>query len=175
LRGALVALLLAVACGGLGCGGSSSRDESGAPPYAFQPEGTNDGPVVFLRERLGGSRVQVDVVARGILEVHGSAFRVTWDPAALSFVQAQAGPSWSSRALLLAREAAPGELAVAWAEKGEARGHDATSELLLGTLVFEAKGQKGTPLAFRAARSALVDRAGRELPVTWRAGTLVAR
>lgn len=156
------------------CGGSKAGDTPPGPvSFAAEPE--SDGAVVFLRGRTEGDRVFADVVARGMTDVHGTAFRVTWDPDALAFVEAQHSPAWSSKAVLLTKEAAPGTLAVAWSEKGETAGHDASSPLVLGTLVFDAKSRKGTPIAFRTGRSMVVNHEGKPQAVAWRAGSVSAR
>lgn len=157
-----------------GCGGSKAGD--GPPgPVSFAAEPESDGAVVFLRGRTDGDRVFADVVARGIGDLHGTAFRVTWDPDALGFVEAQHAPAWSDKAVLLTKEASPGTLVVAWSEKGEVAGHDATSPLVLGTLVFDAKSRKGTRVAFRTDRSTVVDHEGKPQAVAWRAGSIPAR
>ena len=167
------ALALAVALAGAACGGSSA-DEA-APPVSFAADPEAGGSAVFLRGRAERDRIFVDVLARGLADVHGTAFRVTWDPEALAFVEAQPSGTWSSKAVLLAKEPVAGQLAVAWTEKGESAGHDATLPIVLGTLVFDAKGRRGTALAFRAERSTVVDRLGRPAIVAWRAGSVRAR
>jgi hypothetical protein len=168
-----VALAITLALGAAACDASSGGDR--AQTLSFDAEPDSEGPVVFLRGRSEQERIHVDVVARGVSDVHGAAFRVTWDPEAIAFVEAQASGPWSSKAVLLAREPVPGQLAVAWSEKGEAAGHDASAPLVLGTLVFEAKSRKGTALAFRAARSTVVDHRGQPTRVAWRAGSIPAR
>lgn len=167
-------LIFASALALAACGGSKAGDTPPGP-VSFTAEPESDGAVVFLRGRTDGDRVFADVVARGMTDVHGTAFRVTWDPDALSFVEAQRSPAWSMRAVLLAKEAAPGTLAVAWSEKGEVTGHDASNGLVLGTLVFDAKSRKGTPIAFRTERSTLVNHEGKPHAVAWRAGSIPAR
>ena len=169
----LVALALGLGLGAAACNGASADDSS--PPVSFAADPEADGPVVFLRGRPERDRVYVDVLARGVTEVHGTAFRMSWDPEALAFVEARASETWSSSAILLAKEPIPGQLAVAWSEKGESAGHDASLPVLLGTLVFDAKGRRGTSLAFRAERSTVVDRRGSAAIVAWRAGSIPAR
>lgn len=117
----------------------------------------------------------VDVVARGAPNMHGIAFRLGWDPEALAFVEARAGSAWSKNAVLIAKEGTPGQLAVAWSEKGEGVGIDAKTDLVIGALVFEVKGRKAATLSFRTERSALVDPKGTPMRVTWRGGTIPAR
>jgi hypothetical protein len=138
------------------------------------PEGSAS---VFLRAEptnvLLPERMVVDVVARGAADLHGAAFRVTWDTAALGFVEAKSGTPWSKQSLALAKEGTPGELAVVWAEKGEA-GIDANGETILGTLAFDVRGRRGTALAFKPERSQLVDKKGARLEASWSGGRLSA-
>ncbi|MBX3200076.1 MAG: hypothetical protein KF894_18220 [Labilithrix sp.] len=182
-RGATAAAAIALA---VGCG--SDTPEKTSPPAAPTDRATDDapgaGPVVFLRDRPasraerggGGDVVALDVVARGVARsVHGAAFRLQWQPGDLGFVEARTGNAWSSRALTLAREGLPGELVVAWTERGRGGGLDASGETLLGTLTFERKTRGDVAVAFRAERSSLRDPDGAEVPVTWRGGHVPAR
>lgn len=171
-RALVFALGLAVSLAA--CGGSTTT-EPAPGPVVFAPEQESDGAVVFLRGRTEGTRLVADVVAKGIADVHGAAFRVRWDPEALALVETRAADAWSKSAVLLAKEAAPGQLVVAWSEKGEAAGHDATSPLVLGTLVFETKGRKGTTIAFTRGRSTVVSREGKAIAAGWRAGSIADR
>ncbi len=170
IAAALLASTLALA----GC--SSSKDEGPPGPITFNAEGDADGPVVFLRGKPEGERLVVDVVARNASNVHGIAFRMTWDPEALAFASATPGGAWSKSAIVLAKEGTPGQLAVAWTEKGEATaGFDAKSDTILGVLVFDVKGRKGANLAFRAERSQIVDAKGKPIAVTWKGGSVPTR
>lgn len=166
------ALVVAVATG---CSSSSSGD--GAPgPLAFSADpASNAAAEVYLEGRTEGDRVIVDVVAKGVKDVHGTAFRLKWDPEALALASATPSQTWSKQAVLLSTEALPGMLAIAWAEKGDGSGHDATEPLVLGTITFDAKGRKGTPVSFRTERSAIVDHEGKTQSVSWRAGSVPAR
>ena len=160
-----------------GCASDEPPPPTGAPgPVAFAAEGAADGATVFLREQgpLQPNRLVVDVVARGAPDVHGVAFRVTWDPEALGFVEARGGAPWSPAVLSLAKEGSPGQLAVAWTEQG-AKGIDASAETVLGTLTFDARGAKGTALDFKVERSQLVDKKGTRVGVTWRGGRVPPR
>ncbi len=179
------AALFAIATAGAACTSSDARESGPAGPAAFVGDVPADGATVFLRARKGGEvaatassgateHLFVDVVARGAPDVHGAALRVTWDPEALAFVEAQSGATWSKQALALAKEGAPGQLAVMWAEKGE-RGIDATTETVIGTLVFDARGRKGSAVAFKAERSQLVDKKGSAIVVAWRGGAVAPR
>ena len=166
------ALIVALATG---CS-SSSSGENPPGPLAFTADpGSNASSEVYLEGRTEGDRVIVNVVAKGVKEVHGTAFRVKWDPEALSLVEAKASETWSTQAILLAKESLPGTLVVAWAEKGEGVGHDATEPLVLGSITFNAVGRKGSAVTFRTERSAIVDHEGKTQTVAWRAGNVPAR
>lgn len=165
------ALVIAVTTG---CSSSSSSDMPGPLAFTSDP-GSNAAAEIYLEGRTEGDRVIVDVVAKGVKDVHGAAFRMKWDPDALALVEAAPSQTWSKQAVLLSKEALPGTLAIAWAEKGDGTGHDATEPLVLGTLTFDAKGRKGTAVSFRAERSAVVDQEGKTQSVAWRAGSVPPR
>jgi hypothetical protein len=137
-----------------------------------------DGATIGLRSRslllTPRDHVIVDVVAHGAADLHGAAFRVTWDPATLSFVEAASGPKWSKEAIALAKEGTPGQLAVVWTEKGQTS-IDAKDETVLGTLTFAVVSRKSTALAFMNERAQVVDKTGAPVAVTWRGGTVAAR
>jgi hypothetical protein len=171
------ALLLLALAFGPACTSGDTRGGNTLGDFTFEPEvQVEDGTSVSLRGRLdplAPDRFVVDVVARGTVNLHGAAFRVTWDADALGFVEARSGPPWSKNALALAKEGAPGQLAVAWSERGET-GIDAT-DAILGTLVFQTKPHRGTRLSFKTERSQLVDKKGTRLDAHWHSGTLIPR
>jgi hypothetical protein len=144
----------------------------------FAADTPSDGATVFLRGReadvAAPNLVMVDVVARGAADLHGAAFRVTWDPEALAFIDAKSGSPWSKQVLAMAKEGSPGQLAVAWTERGEI-GIDASGETVIGTLTFDIHGRKGTTLGFKTERSQLVDRKGTLVAVKWIGGSITAR
>ena len=170
---ALFAASLAVS----GCTSNDNTSEPPPGPAALTPEADGDGTAVFLRGRTpvaASNRLVVEVVARGAHDLHGAAFRMTWDPDALTFVEASRGDAWSKNVLAMAKEGSPGQLAVVWTEQGE-KGIDATSETILGTLTFDTRGHKATPLAFKLERSELVDKKGVKVAAKWRGGSVPAR
>lgn len=161
-----------------GCESGESRPGPSPVPSGFTPdEATPAGPpAVYLQgRRVEGERVVVDVIARGAPDVHGAAFRLRWDPAKLTFVQARGSDAWSRQALLLAKEGAPGELAVAWTEKGSGSAIDARADTRLGSIDFLVKTLDGAALAFRADRSMLLDAKGSPVAVAWRGGQVGPR
>lgn len=154
-----------------GCGGD---DKPAAPSLAVDapPE---TGSAVFLRGRSEGTRLAVDVFARGVADVHGIALRIGFTPGVLTLVEGTRGPAWSAQAVTLAKEGTPGEVALTWAEKGSAPGFAAVNETLLGTLRFDVKGRDATPLTIRAERSRVIDAAGNVVTVEYRGGQVGAR
>jgi len=177
------AALLALALGCVpGCN-TSEVYSKGTGPMAFAADAPAadapaDGASVVLRSRplevVPRDHVIVDVVARGAKDLHGAAFRVTWDPETLTFVEAQNAAVWSKQLIALAKEGTPGQLAVVWTEKGETS-LDATAETVLGTLTFEIKGRKSTALAFMQERARVVDKLGAPVAVKWQGGVVAAR
>ena len=164
----------------MGC--SSEKKKSDAhPPTGFTANDPTKqkGATVLLRGHTsdgGNGNVAVDVVARGIDRgVHGAAFRLHWDPAQLGFNVARGSRAWSSQALLLTKEGAPGELVVAWTEKGNGVGISASAETVLGTIELAVKAKDGGDLAFRPDRSTLRDSNGAPIDVEWRGGHVDAR
>ena len=169
------AVLLATSLALAGC--SENTRETSAGPVAFTQETNADGATVFMRGRtdpLAPNRLYVDVIARGAPDVHGAAFRVTWDASSLAYVESKNGMFWSKDALAMVKEGSPGQLAVVWTEQGE-MGIDATHETVIGTLTFETRGRDATSLAFKTERSQLVDRKGVKLDAKWHGGTVAAR
>lgn len=169
-------LLMSVLLGAPGC--STKDTQSGPAPMTFMAATPPEGPGVVLRSQppsvLLPNRITVDVVARGAPDLHGVAFRLSYDPAALGFIEATSGAPWSKQALAMAKEGAPGELAVVWAEKGEL-GFDANGETVLGSIVFEVHGRTGTTVRFKNERSQLVDKKGVRVAATWSGGQIAAR
>jgi hypothetical protein len=167
-----LALLCAAGCT------SGDTQPNGARPMTFVAAEPSEGPSVLLRSQptsvLFPDRITVDVVARGAADLHGAAFRLSWDSSALGFIEAKSGAPWSKQALAMAKEGSPGELAVVWAEKGES-GIDASGETVLGTIVFEVHGRRGTTLGFKSERSQLVDKKGVRVEATWAGGAIAAR
>ena len=175
-RGLGHALALGLLLGAAACA-DDPRPAPPPPASTFVADLPEPGASVFLRSLPGANtaeRIVVEVVARGAPELHGAAFRLTWDAAALELVTAEVGEAFSKQALALAKEAAPGQLAVVWAEKGE-KALDASGETILGTLTFARRGRSGSVLAFRKDRSQVVDKKGAPVVTSWRGGSVSPR
>lgn len=153
---------------------AACSSDPGPVTFASEPAAA-EGATVFLRGRPEGDLVVVDVVARGAPEVHGTALRLTWNPNELTHVETKQSLVWSKGALFLAKEGTPGQLAIAWTERGPSAAIDATNETVLGTMVFHVKGTNGSAIAFKTERSALVDSKGKPIPVAFRNGSVPAR
>ncbi|HEY8075624.1 MAG TPA: cohesin domain-containing protein [Labilithrix sp.] len=161
-------------CALLACGKADGSATDTAPPAAFVSDDHGDGAAVFLRGRPEGDKLLVDVVARGAPDLHGAALRVKFDPSALKFLSADASGVWSKSALSASKEGTPGQLAIAWVEKGEV-GIAAKTDSTLGTIAFERKTSAATSLEFKTQRSGLVDHLGAPVTVAWHGGTVAAR
>jgi hypothetical protein len=166
VRTVLFALVLA------GCTAADAPHDAPASVATFVGDPAPAGPAVFVRGHGDASNLYVDVLARGAPDVHGAALRVTFDPDALAFVGSEAAPVWTKKSMALAKEGTPGQLAIAWFAKGE-RGVAAGDETLLGTLTFAVHGSKGSAIAFKPERSALVDRKGTPVELAFRGGRVV--
>jgi len=164
-------LALALALALAACTSAPSTNDAAGPSATLIAEAPPDGPAVFVRGRGEGRTMQVDVVARGAPTLHGAALRVTFDPDALAFSGAEPSSAWTRRSMSLAKEGTPGQLAIAWFEKG-GRGIPADAETVLGTLSFDVKAKKESAIAFRTERSSLVTPDGKPIPVTFRGGAL---
>jgi hypothetical protein len=156
----------------LGCGSSAPKNDAPDAPAASVNDTTTNRAAVYAKSRLEGDRLIVDVIARGAADIHGAAFRMHWDTAKLSFLEAAESDAWSRQALHLAKEGAPGELVVAWTEKGSGAAIDGREDTRLGTITFTSKNS-GTPESppqamFRSDRSMLLDSRGARIDVAWR-------
>ncbi len=173
MRALLFSMLLAecIAC-------SQATPSSGpteADSVSFTPASPAGGPSVYLRGRAEGAQVIVEVMGRDLRDVHGVAFRVLYDPEALSFVDATSSSKWSRKSVALAKAGTGGQLAVTWSEMGAVTGVDALSETTLGTLRFDVHGAHSSAIAFREDRSTVLDTRGTAIAVTWRGGSVAGR
>lgn len=160
-----LALLVVLA----GCTSSGSGGGAPEPTGVFTADEVPAGPAVFVRGRAEGTTLQVDVVARGAPDLHGAALRLAFDPDALAFTSAEASSAWSRKSMAVAKEGTPGQLAIAWFEKG-ARGIKADAETVLGTLTFDVKTKSPSAITFRTERSSIVDHDGKRIDTTFRGG-----
>jgi hypothetical protein len=170
MRSILAGLLLVTVAG---C--SEAPPSAAVHPLELQSQPAPDGATGNLRGRqevFVHDRVVFDVVARGAPDLHGAAFRLSWDPEALALVSAHHGPTWSKQSIALTKEALPGQLLVAWTEKGEVA-IDATRETVLGTLTFDLRNHQPASVSFKTERSQLVSKKGTKLDnVAWRDATI---
>jgi len=175
---ALLSLLLSLSALALGCESAEPKPLPPPVPVGFTPSeeaNAGGGAEVYLKGRVDGDRVVVDVIAKGAADVHGVAFRLHWDNAKLGFLEARASNAWSPKAVLLAKEGLPGELVIAWTEKGTGITVDARDDTILGSIDFTVKTHDGATLNFRPDRSMLLDTKGINLAKAWRGGNVAAR
>lgn len=165
----LLALVMLV----VGCGSDATKRR---PSWrADEPAAdASVAPKATVRLRWNGSveRAVVDVVASDVSEIHGAAFRLTWDPAKLSLGNVTAGTEWSPQALRVSKEGLPGELVVVWSELGTGGGIGASTEAVLGSIAVTLKTSDPASIDFRPARSTLRDAKDEVITVEWR-GTAI--
>lgn len=169
MRGLLLCVFVAA------CHGDPSPAPAPAPSAEFTTDDASGAATVFLRGKStpDGNQIVVDVVARGATDVHGAAFRLTFDPEVLSYVEVKRGDRFSAGSMNITREVKPGELMAAWTETG-AVGFAANDDTILGTLTFDVKARgRATSMGFRSERSTLVDRNGKTAApsLSWRGGS----
>lgn len=172
---ALAPALLALALGAAGCDSPPANEAPPPGPIAFAADPAGAGPAIVLRSKPNATQLVVEVVSREIPSIHGIAFRLTWDPALLTFSGATAANVWTKDAVMLAKEGTPGQLAVAWTEKGESGGIASGDETILGTLTFDVPGKAGAAITFRPERSRVVDAKGMTVQARWVGGNVPAR
>ncbi|HVJ93320.1 MAG TPA: cohesin domain-containing protein [Labilithrix sp.] len=168
-----VLALLAV----VGCDERTPAKATTAPQSSgFETDEPTSGPSVFLRGRVEAPHLVLDLVASGATnEIHGAAFRLSWDPDKLAFVEAHGSHAWSKQSVQLAKEASPGELLVVWTEKGAVTAIPAGNETILGSIAYTLKTHEPTTVAFRPDRCTLRDAKGTPIPVSWRGGRLTGQ
>jgi hypothetical protein len=144
-------------------------------PLSFVADTPGAGAAIYLRGTAAGEVLTVEVLARDIADLHGVALRLEWDPSALALATVTRAAAWFDPAIDLSKQGTPGQLAIVWSERGPRAGLDARSELTLGTLVFDALEKRPTSLAFRVARSGVVDRRGAAVAVSFAGGAVPPR
>lgn len=164
-----LALVLLVGCG--------SDPPKGRPaPHAKgteQPDASTDPPpTVRLRWNGDLEHAVIDVVARDVSAIHGTAFRLTWDPAKVALGDVTAGTEWSPQAIRVAKEGLPGELVVVWTERGVGGGLNASTEAVLGSIAVTLKTSEPATIAFRPERSTLRNMKDEAITVEWRGTTI---
>lgn len=160
--------VLVAAMSAFGCGRTEQKE---LPPVLVSPP-EDEAATVALDTRFDGDHIVIDVLAHGVPDVHGIAFRVSFDPSVMRFASSLTSSTWSKQAMALAKEGTAGELAVLWTEQGELAFVDATPRMVLGTLVFDrldkSRPLTGKAFRFRPERSRVMDRKGNSVRVAWR-------
>ena len=167
----LLLALAALACGSDDGGSGASQ---GKPSFAFVPEGNPSGVAVTLRQKeLGKDRLVLELVGHSLSELYGAAFRISYDPGALTFQALELSPAWKASPKALGSAKTPGLLVGTLTHQGKAAGISG-GEVVLGTLTFALTEQKPGVIAFVGDRSALVGVDGKRVAgASWAGGALV--
>lgn len=141
----------------------SSDDESprpkAKPVWVFEPAATPAGVSLTLRQKeLGPDRLVLELVGHSLQGLYGTAFRLSYDPAVLSFEKLDS-PSFP---LALGSAKTPGLLVGTVSEKGTSTGKSG-GELVLATLTFAITQAKPSAIGFVTSRSALVGEDGKPI------------
>lgn len=171
-------------CLALGLGLAACGDDAPVPPPRAAAVATaaapsfvadhGDGARVLLREaELTADRLVLDVVASATGALHGASFRLTFDPAVVAYSGFAAGSSFGGSDIVLAKEAKPGLVVLAFSKLGAATPVDLDGgERVLATLTFAKVAAGQSRIAWTAARSRLADPAGKTIAVAFLGGTV---
>ena len=171
MRKAIAALLLAktlVAC-------SSSEPEAGKA--TFDADTTPPNPSISLRARaLDGRTLTLNVVTHGVDELYGAAFRLSYDPRSLRFVELARGSAFSDRTdvSVLGRETQAGLLIGVATLVGQSRGAPlkAAGEATIATVTLAIDSRSSSRIDFVPGRSVALDEGGREIVLGTSGGRL---
>jgi len=166
---ALVAALV-LACSSSDGGGS--KKPSGG--ISFVPAPVPAGTSVTLRAKeINEQRLVLEVVAHGVQELYGVAFRLKFDPAALKFEKLEPSSVWDgSPSVSLGSVPEGGLLLGSVSRKGKANGI-AADGAVVAVLRFEVVQKAASSIQLLANRSILVAPDGKVLPgVSWAGGAI---
>ena len=156
----VILMLSAVACS------SSDGKGGGGPAVAgrlqFVPDGAPSTPHVWLRAKsLTETQLVLELVANGVTDLYGVAFRLRYDPAVLAFDSLEASSLWGTPApLSMGSQKTPGLLLGVVTQQGKAAGL-AADEQVLATLTLRVLQQSESPVELVAERSAVVGSDGK--------------
>ena len=125
------------------------------------------GASISLRAgAFDGKKLTFDLVTRGVDEVYGAAFRLSYDPACLRFVELDRGNAVTDRedALVLGREARPGLLLGVATRVGPSGGvASAGDETAIVRVTLAIESRSDTRLELVPGRSVALDATGHEV------------
>jgi hypothetical protein len=159
---AIVLLGLAV----LAC--SSEEPGSGAPRPTFEPDLAPARASITLRAAaLDRHHLMLEVVAHGVDELYGAAFRLSYDPSCLRYLALERGSAFFDDALVLGREARPGLVLGVVTLVGSTpvvteRGSPAEGTAI-ARVSFAIDASSGSRLELVPRRSLAIDGAGHEI------------
>lgn len=153
-----------------------SADSENVTPVNLTFSSEDDGsasPAVALRlDTIKGDQAWLEVVGRGISQLQGLAFRLTYDPDALQVDQTEAGPGWPASTSVARFAARPeGELWAGIGHKGKGS-LNAQDTVVLARL--KVKLLANGALAFRDLHNMVLDPEGQAVKVSWLGGTFEA-
>lgn len=162
---------------GQGGDGGPAGDLTLAKTFAFVPDDDGSSPALFLRAAgpSEGNELALELVARGIAQLQGVAFRLLLSPQ-LELLSTKAGPDFGEPAAVARFKRVGDEL---WAGIGRRglSGVDAQSvERVVATLRLRVRAAGNVPLAFRPHHQLVLEaEKGQSVEVSWHGGHLEAR
>lgn len=180
----VISFSLLLALGGCGDNGGTDDARSGdgaaedagpgtAQSWTFSAEDVGDvSPAILLRaESIEQGLATLSLVGRGIDKLQGLAFRLTFDPQAITVVTSKPGSIWPADNIVHRfKSRAEGELWAGIAHKGP-RSLAATTDEVLAEVTLELGGIDPQEISFRPRHNLVLDPEGRAVTVQWLGGT----
>jgi hypothetical protein len=179
------AALLAAGCGSsrttpaADAGGDAvlGSDATGPTTWSFSAE--DDGSALKAAslelDGISGDEAWLKVTVRGVSKLQGIAFRLKFDPQAVSVEESEIGPAWATSDFpddVVSRFAtrSEGEL---WAGIGfeGLLGLPASKEQVVARVKVKLSGSKPLQVAFRPHHNLVLDTKGQGVEVKWLGGT----
>ncbi len=152
-----------------------SPDGPAAREWAFIAEALQSPAISVELESLSGDEATLVPVGRGMSELQGVAFRLSFPPEQVEVVSSEVGAGWGSGVSVLARLATrpEGEL---WGGIGYQGTHGMPAEgAELARLLLRLSGEAPIELAFRPQRNLALDPGFKRLKVSWLGGRFERR
>ena len=143
--------------------------------WSFVGEGSGkESPAVALHlDSVQDGVATLQIVASGVAEVQGLAFRLQADPKQLVVTRTEAGPAWFGRKMDVIAKFLWQPVGELWGGVGyEGQfGFAAKAETVLATVQLKLTGAGPVKLAFRPGRNAVIDSTSARVKVEWLGGT----
>jgi hypothetical protein len=182
----LSTVLIAAGCGssrtapGADAGGDAvvgSDAVTGPITWSFSPEDDGSAPKAasLTLDGIAGDEAWLEVTVRGVPKLQGIAFRLKFDPQAVSVEEHEIGPAWASSDFpddVISRFAtrSGGELWAGIGFKG-LLGLPASEEQVVARVKVKLAGGKPLEVAFRPHHNLVLDSKGQGVKVEWLGGT----